>query len=163
MFVMENKKCRFGMAGLSFTSTLTLFFASVEQVSNPNLKGKPVIVCGVPIEKSVVTAASYEAKKFGIKGRDACISRPNNYCHKDPVNPDKYLHYSICLLQICHHFTQRVEPYSIDEAFLDITGTAEEPLLIARKIKSIAKSELGLVVSIGIAPNKLIAKIASDL
>lgn len=141
------------------------FFASVEQSCNPFLRGKSVVVCGMPVEKGIVTAASYEAKKFGIKtGMPIFEARkllPNGLYI--PVDIPKYLDFSRKLLLIYLKYTKTVEPYSIDEAFLELTGQCANPEELAKEIKAGVKSELGITVSIGIGPNKLIAKIASDL
>ncbi|MDY6855157.1 MAG: DNA polymerase IV [Thermodesulfobacteriota bacterium] len=143
------------------------FFASVEQQVNPRLRGKPIAVCGSK-RRSVVTAASYEARPYGVKA-----GMPTNLARK--VCPQlilvetdipKYVDTSMRILSIFRDFTPKVEVYSIDEAFLDITGSlllfsgAEN---IAGLIKERIREELGLTCSIGIAPNKLMAKLASEM
>jgi DNA polymerase-4 len=144
------------------------FFASVEVHCKPHLKGKPVIVCGNPKSRSVVSAASYEARKYGIKaGMPA--TRAGRLC-PDGVfvegDPEKYIYFSIKLLEIYKRFTPLVEPFSIDEAFLELPGEeydAAKATKCAREIKSVISSELGLSCSIGIGPNKYIAKMASSV
>ncbi|HUT03432.1 MAG TPA: DNA polymerase IV [bacterium] len=144
------------------------FFAAVEQRDNPKLRGKPVIICGSPDRRSVVATASYEARKFGIQSGSSAFSArlkcPNAAFVEG--NPDKYLYASSRLIGILKDYTSEVEVFSIDEAFLDISGC--EPLFgppesVAWSMKERVKKELGLTCSVGIAPNKLVAKIASGL
>ncbi len=146
---------------------MNAFFAQVEQKHNPALAGKPIFVVGGPDRHSIVTAASYEAKKFGIKA-GMPYPEAKRLCPMGlPVigNQDKYLDYCYRLLAIYNEFTDLVEPFSIDEAFLDITdvenlfGSSKE---IALKIKARIREELNLTCSIGIGPNKLIAKMAAE-
>ena len=143
------------------------FFASVEQKTFPFLQGKPIAVCGNPEGRSVVTSASYEAKALGVK------SGMNLYEAKQrcpnllfvPLNPAKYSDTAERIISILIQFTDLVEVFSIDEAFLDVTdtnhlfGSSEN---IAKQIKDEIYQEMGLTCSIGIAPNKLLAKYASD-
>lgn len=139
------------------------YFASVEQACNPFLRGKPVVVCGQPVHKGIVTAASYEAKKFGIKtGMPYFEARqilPQGIYI--PGDIPKYIDFSIKLLKIYLNYTPIVEPYSIDEAFLDLSGQGN-PETIASEIKKRINTEVGITVSVGVATNKLVAKIASD-
>lgn len=161
------------------------FFASAEQQANPLLRGKPIVVSGKEGTRSVIVAASKEAKAFGIKTgmlqKEARLRCP----HLIFVEPDgeKYDFLHRELVKILKHYTEMVEVFSIDEAFLDLTrapfpqefgkvrGAAgyaknfEEAEKIAKKIKSEIKNNLGecLTCSIGIAENKLFAKLASDL
>ncbi len=144
------------------------FFAQIEQVHNPHLKGKPVFVTGSPYKRSVVTAASYEAKRLGVKS-GMSLPEAQKLCPNGVVvvgNQDKYLDYCYRLLEIYHEFTDLVEPFSIDEAFLDVTHVQRlrgSPVEIAQKIKVRIKEELNLTCSIGIGPNKLLAKMAADI
>jgi DNA polymerase IV len=142
------------------------FFASVEQSYNPLLRGKSVVVCGRPIAKGIVTAASYEAKKFGIKAGMPIFEAKKLLpgAIYIPVDIPKYLDFSTKLLKIYLQYTKILEPYSIDEVFLDLTGQYpdSDPEKLARAIKAQVKAELGVTVSVGIGPNKLIAKIASE-
>ncbi len=143
------------------------YFASVEEKSNPFLKDKPVLVSGSPETRTIVATANYEARKYGIKS-GMPLKQALKLCPKAEIvtgNSAKYLYTTSRLLEIFREFTPRVECYSIDEAFLDITegkerfgGEIEE----AKKIKERIKTELGLTCSAGIAPNRLLAKLASD-
>lgn len=143
------------------------FFASVEQRVNPILQDKPVVVCGGG-RRTVVAAASYEARPYGIKSGmplyEAKKRCPDLICVTADI--PKYVDASCRILPVLQGFTPDVEVYSIDEAFLDVTGSlalfygAER---IARLIKEKIKEELGLTCSIGIAPNKLLAKLASAM
>jgi DNA polymerase-4 len=143
------------------------FYASIEQRDNPELRGKPVVVAGAG-NRAVVAAASYEARKFGIHSamplRDA-LRRCPSVCRVSP-RIDYYSEVSKRVFQIFNEFTPLVEGLSLDEAFLDVTDSISlfgSELEIARLIKSRVSHELNLTVSVGIAPNKLVAKIASDL
>ncbi|MDP8259191.1 MAG: DNA polymerase IV [Candidatus Aadella gelida] len=147
------------------------FFASIEQRDDPSLKGKPVIIGADPIGgtgRGVVSTCSYEARKFGIHSAMP-ISTAYNKCPSGYyLRPDmeKYSavsHEIFCLLEA---FTPDVEPVSVDEAFLDITNSYHHfgsPVTTCKKIKSMIKKVTGLSSSIGLAPNKMIAKIASDM
>lgn len=143
------------------------YFASVEQQSNPFLKGKPIAVTGRG-KRTVITTSSYEARAYGVK-TGMIVPEAKRLCpHLIQVdgNPDKYLSTTLKIRKILIGFTDRVETYSIDEFFLDITlsqlplETYEE---IVRKIKERIKAEIGLTCSCGIAPNKLLAKLGSEL
>ena len=143
------------------------FFASVEQLDNPDLRGKPVAVGGSG-ERSVVAAASYEARKFGV--RSAMPSVTAKRLCPDLIfvrhHFDRYREVSDSVFTIFREYTDMVEPLSIDEAFLDVTvdkfniGSAT---LIARKIRNEIKERTGLTASAGISVNKFLAKIASDI
>jgi len=144
------------------------FFASVEQRCDPNLVGKPVMVAGGLESRTVVAAATYEARKFGVRsGTPLTIARlrcPQGIFIEG--DPRKYVYTSIRLLNICKEFTPVVEHYSIDESFLDITGTALRfggPVELARKLKQRFYDEFRLSASVGLAENKLLAKMASKL
>lgn len=144
------------------------FFAAVEQVKRPELAGKPVIVGGDPDGRGVVAACSYEARKFGIHSampmawaRRRC---PNAVYL--PGDMASYAAYSKQVRAILDRYSPLVEPVSIDEAFLDVTGCERlfgTPREIGRKIKEDVKSETGLTCSVGIGPNRFLAKLASDL
>jgi DNA polymerase-4 len=148
---------------------LDAFFAAVEQRDNPALRGKPVIVGGGgPSDRGVVSTASYEARVFGVRSamplRTAGALCPHGVFV--PVNGRKYAEVSKQVMAIFRRFSPLVEPLSIDEAFLDVTGT--EQLLgtgedAARKMKQAVHDETDLTVSVGVASNRLVAKIASDL
>ncbi|HAM41588.1 MAG TPA: DNA polymerase IV [Candidatus Omnitrophica bacterium] len=148
---------------------MNAFFASVEQRDNPHLRGKPIIVCGNPKSRTVVAACSYEAKALGITNGMSVFEARQLYPHVILVggNPEKYVDAARRIFAICVEFTPQVEVFSIDEAFLDVTGTwrlfAATPEDLARLIKQRIREAHGLTCSIGIAPNKLLAKLASDL
>jgi DNA polymerase-4 len=145
------------------------FFAAVEQRDNPALRGKPVIVGGGgPTDRGVVSTASYEARKFGVRSamplRTAAALCPNGIFV--PVDGHKYSEASRQVMAIFRRFSPLVEPLSIDEAFLDLTGT--EQLLgsgeeAAKQLKQAVRDGTELTVSVGVASNRLVAKIASDL
>ncbi|MBN1894716.1 DNA polymerase IV, partial [bacterium] len=146
------------------------FYASVEQRDHPEYRGKPVIVGADPKGgrgRGVVAAASYEARKFGIHSAQP-ISRAFRLCPGGIFlrgDPDKYASVSDRLMAVFRRYTPLVEPLSLDEAFLDITGTQRlwgSPDAVGRDIKTRTREQENLTVSIGIGPNKLIAKIASD-
>jgi len=147
---------------------LDAFFAAVEQRDHPELRGRPVIVGGDPGGRGVVSAASYEARRFGVHSamslREAVRRCPAGVFL--PVDGRRYQIASRDVMAILRRFTPAVEPISIDEAFLDVTGS--QPLFgdgpsIARRIKDAVRDEVGLTVSVGVASTKLVAKIASDL
>ncbi len=146
------------------------FFASVEQRDRPWLGGKPVVVGGDPEKRhGVVTAASYAARKYGIKAGMPLLTARRLCPHAVfliGTYGDKYEYVSSRVMRIFHQFTPEVEPYSIDEAFLDITGCERlfgPPVQLAKRLKEKIKRQLGLSCSVGIAPNKLLAKLASSL
>ena len=143
------------------------FYASVEQRDRPQLRGKPVIVGGRPEERGVVAAASYEARKYGIRSAMP-TARALRLCpHAVLLKPRMgyYRRISQRIREIFLSYTPWVEPLSLDEAFLDVTGSerlfgpAER---IGREIKQRIAQELGLTCSVGLAPNKFLAKLASD-
>jgi DNA polymerase IV len=148
---------------------LDAFFAAVEQRDRPELRGKPVIVGGGgPNQRGVVSAASYEARKFGVHSAMP-LREAGRLCPQGvflPVDGTKYQAVSREVMAILRRYTPLVEPISIDEAFLDVTGSrvlfgdGEE---IGRRIRADIRAELELTVSVGVARTKLVAKIASDL
>jgi DNA polymerase-4 len=143
------------------------FFASVEQRDHPELCGQPVIVGGNS-NRGVVCAASYEARKFGVRSAMPIIEAKRRCPHGCYVMPNisRYAAVSSQILKILEKFSPIIETLSLDEAFLDITGMElihSTVADIAKHIKEQVKSELQLVVSIGVAPNKFLAKLASDL
>lgn len=143
------------------------FFASVEQLDQPELRGKPVAVGGSG-ERSVVAAASYEARKFGV--RSAMPSTIAKRLCPDLIfvrhNFDRYQEVSGIVFSIFHEFTDIVEPLSIDEAFLDVTENKKNiasAVEIARIIRCEIRKRTGLTASAGVSVNKFLAKIASDI
>jgi len=146
---------------------LDAFYASVEQRDDPSLRGKPVLVGG-SVRRGVVASCSYEARTFGIKSAMPMAEAMRRCPHAIVVrhHMDRYADASQTFFQILGDFSPDVEGLSLDEAFLDCTGT--ERLLgdgasIARAIKQRVRDELSLVASVGVAPVKLAAKIASDI
>lgn len=143
------------------------FFASVEVRERPELAGLPVVVGGPSKSRGVVAAANYEARKFGIFSAMP-MSQASRLCpdlHILPVNMPLYVSVSKKIHEIFNRYTPEIEPLSLDEAFLDVSGSLKlfgSAAEIARRIKNEIKQELQLVVSAGIAPNKFVAKIASD-
>ena len=144
------------------------FYASVEQLDNPALRGKPLAVGGSPESRGVVAAASYEAREFGV--RSAMPMRTAfNICPgliRVGARFARYREVSRQVMDIFNDVTPLVEPQSLDEAYLDITDevsaerTAED---LARSLKQRVKRELGLTISVGVGSSKSVAKIASDL
>jgi DNA polymerase-4 len=143
------------------------FYPSVEVLDNPELRGKAVIVGG-PKERGVVSSASYEARKFGVHSAKP-MATAMRLCPKGvflPVRMARYKEVSCQVFKIFHLFTPLVEPVSIDEAFLDATGSTRlfgQPEEMAATIKRVVREETGLTISAGLAPSKFVAKIASDL
>lgn len=147
---------------------LDAFFASVEQRDNPELRGRPVIIGGRPDQRGVVSTCSYEARRYGVRSAMPLVEAYRRCPHGIflPGNMHKYQQASRIVHDIFHRFTPLVESISIDEAFLDLngcTGLFGDTLSIGRKIKSAITRETGLTASVGIAPNKFLAKIASEL
>lgn len=143
------------------------FYASVEQHDHPELRGKPLIVGGVS-GRGVVAAASYEVRKFGVRSampiQRALTLCPNAICVRPRMA--RYAEVSAQVFSVFHEFTPLVEGLSLDEAYLDVTGSRAlkgEPVKIARDIKRRILEVTSLTASVGVASNKLVAKIASDL
>lgn len=152
---------------------LDAFFASVEQRDNPAYRGKPLIVGGISggkgnSNRGVVCAASYEARKYGVHA-GMPIWEARQKCPRGifiPSQMNKYSEASKKFFQICSTYTPLIEPLSIDELFLDVSGCESlfgSSEIIGRKIKKRVHQELGIKVSVGIAENKFLAKIATNL
>ena len=147
---------------------LDAFFVSVEQVANPELKGKPVVVGGRPDRRGVVAAASYEARTFGLHAGMPLVTA-SRLCPQATFiegNFAKYRSASQRFMAVLADFSPYLEPLSLDEAYLDATGFESIHGSIhqmARAIKQRIKDELGLCASVGIAGCKVVAKVASDL
>ena len=152
---------------------LDAFFASVEQRDNPAYRGKPLIVGGISgangnSNRGVVCAASYEARKYGVHAAMP-IWEARQKCPRGifvPSQMNKYVEASKKFFQICSDYTPLIEPLSIDELFLDVSGCESlfgSSETIGRKIKERVYQELGLKISVGIAENKFLAKIATNL
>ena len=144
------------------------FYASVEQRDRPELRGRPVIVGADPRGRGVVSAASYEARVYGVRSAMP-ISRAHRLCPHGvylPVDMAKYARVSREIMAVLGDFSPLVEPVSVDEAFVDLTGTQTlwgPPDMAVRRIKSRIREETGLTASAGLAANKFVAKVASDL
>ncbi len=143
------------------------FYAAVEVRDRPDLAGRPVAVGGAPDKRGVIATCNYEARRFGVHSAmpsnravracpDLVLLRPDM---------DKYREVSASVFAIFRRFTDTIEPLSLDEAFLDVTGSEllrGSATLIARAIRNSVRRELGITISAGIAPNKFLAKVASD-
>ncbi|GBC64160.1 DNA polymerase IV [Desulfonema ishimotonii] len=143
------------------------FFASVEQRDDPRLKNRPIVVSGHS-KRSVVAAASYEARKFGVHSAMPVFQARQKCPHLIivPGNREKYSVDSKKIMAVLSMFSPLVEPVSIDEAYVDVSGCQKllgSPQSIALNIKQEISNQLGLTCSIGIAPVKFLAKIASDM
>ena len=142
------------------------FYASVEQMDNPELKGKPLAVGGSS-KRGVVGAASYEARKFGVKSAMSSVIAKRNCPDLIFVKPrfERYGEISKAIRKIFFDYTDLVEPLSLDEAYLDVTQNKKgnpSATLIASEIRARIKNEIGLTASAGVSINKFVAKIASD-
>ena len=147
---------------------LDAFYAAVEQLDDPELRGKPVLVGGRPEGRGVVATASYEAREFGIHSAMPMRSAVRLCPHGIIVPPrfERYREFSRMVMEIFRSLTDVVEPLSLDEAYLDITDQVEAgqaPLAVALDLKSRVREETGLTLSVGVATSKSVAKIASDL
>jgi DNA polymerase-4 len=150
-----------------FHVDMDAFFVSVEELFDPALKGKAVVVGGRPNERGVVSAASYEARKFGVHS-----AMPLRTAHKlcphaifVDGHPERYRDYSQRAFEVLNHFSPQVEMASIDEAYMDLMGTERlhgPPLKAAHALHEMMRAETRLNCSIGIATSRLVAKISSD-
>lgn len=139
------------------------FFSSVEVLDNPKLRGKPVVVGGVS-ERGVVATCSYEARKYGIRSAMP-IYKAKALCPNAiflPTRISRYKEVSSKVFEILHRITGKIEPVSIDEAYLDITDINEDAYIVAKRIKKLVMDEVKLTLSVGISYNKFLAKLASD-
>jgi DNA polymerase-4 len=144
------------------------FYASVEERDDPRLIGRPVIVGGTAERRGVVAAANYVARQYGVHSAMASGTAKRLCPHAVVIPPrmDVYAGVSRQIRAIFERYTPQVEPLSLDEAFLDVTGSAHlfgGAEAVGRKIKTDIQHELRLIASVGIAPNKFLAKIASDI
>lgn len=142
------------------------FYASVEQMDHPELRGKPIAVGGSE-NRGVVAAASYEARKFGVRSAISGVLAKKNCPELIFVSPrfDRYKEISKKIHAIFHDYTDLVEPLSLDEAYLDVTHNKKgnpSATLLAKEIRTRIMNEVGLTASAGISVNKFVAKIASD-
>lgn len=143
------------------------FFASVEQNDHEEYRGKPLIVGGLA-GRGVVSTCSYEARRFGVHSAMPMV-RARQLCPQGIFlagNYRRYAEVSAAIFAIFARYSPVIEPLSIDEAFLDLTGMEYimgTPIAYARRLKAEIRAETGIVASVGIAPNKFLAKLASDL
>ena len=149
-------------------SDLNCFYASVETMLNPSLRDKAIAVCGSTEERhGIVLAKSEKAKKAGVK--TGMVNWQAKHICKDliivPPQYDQYLKYSRLTQEIYGRYTDMIEPFGMDECWLDVTGSGVcgRPLQIAESIRKTVREELGLTVSIGVSYNKIFAKIGSDM
>jgi len=143
------------------------FYASVEQLDSPDYAGRPVIVGAQPGHRGVVSACSYEAREFGVHS-----AMPINQAHRLcphglflPVRMARYQELSRRIMSILAEYTPELQQMSVDEAFLDLTGTRRllgDPELVGRAIKARVREDTGLTISVGVAPSRYLAKLASD-
>jgi DNA polymerase-4 len=146
---------------------MNAFFAAVEQQHNPELRGKPIAVVGSS-KRTIITTSSYEARAFGVKTGMTKWEAQQKCPQIIFVTGDnkKYTYTSAQIIKLMHQFTPLVEVFSIDEAFLDVTGSMAlfgTPERIAHLLKAEIRHHFGITCSIGIAPNKMLAKLASDM
>lgn len=144
---------------------LDAFFCSVEELHNPSLKGRPFAIGGRPEVRGVVASCSYPARQFGVRSAMP-MGRAMKLCPELLVIPGRYNEYSRISKQVMEYLyrlTPLVEQISIDEAFLEVTELPEEGVSIGRRLQTSIRKELGLPCSLGIASNKMVAKIATDV
>jgi DNA polymerase-4 len=154
-------------ARIVFHVDLDAFYASVEQHDNPSLAGKPVIVGAAPGRRGVVSACSYEARRFGVRSAMP-ISQAYRRCPQGvylPVRMERYIEVSRQVMGILQQYSPYIQQISVDEAFLDLSGTEKlfgPPVETGRRLKKDVKEKTGLVISVGIGPNKYLAKLATN-
>ena len=144
------------------------FFTSVEQHDHPEYRGKPVVVGSPPTQRGVISAASYEAREYGVYSAMPSVKAGRLCPHAIfcPVNMKRYREVSGQIFEIFTRFTPYVEPLSVDEAFLDVSGVLHllgTGVEIAEKLRAAVREETGLTISVGVAGNKFLAKLASDM
>ena len=150
-----------------FHVDLDAFYVSVEVLHDPSLKGKPVIVGGHPDSRGVVAAASYEIRKYGVHSAMP-LSQARRLCPQAvfvPVHFSRYIEASRAFMSLLESISPVIEPMGFDEAFLDVSGLVEDfdaANALASYIKKRVHDELGLIASVGVAPSKIVAKVASD-
>jgi DNA polymerase-4 len=150
-----------------FHVDLDAFYASVEVLDDPSLAGRPVIVGALPGHRGVVSACSYEARKFGVHSAMP-ISQAHRRCPQAaflPVRMERYLEVSRGVMAILERFTPHLQQISVDEAFLDMSGTERlfgPALATGARLKEEVRREAGLAITVGIGPNKFVAKLATN-
>jgi len=150
-----------------FHVDLDAFYASVEQRDDPSLKGKPVIVGAAPGHRGVVSTCSYEARRFGIHSAMP-ISQAYRRCPQGvylPVRMERYMEMSRQIMSLLSQYTPHMQQISVDEAFLDLTGTERlfgPAAATAARLKAEVREKTGLTISVGIGPNKYVAKLATN-
>lgn len=157
------------MSRIILHSDMNNFYASVECMLNPSLKGKPIAVCGSQEERhGIVLAKNYPAKAYGVQTGEA-IWQAQEKCRDLVIVPPhyhEYIKYSKLAKEIYYRYTDLIEPFGMDECWLDITGTRRQSgygYEVAKEIKETIKFELGLTVSVGVSFNKIFAKLGSDM
>jgi DNA polymerase IV len=163
----ESVSTLFQEANVILHIDMDAYYASVEERDHPKLVGLPVIVGGSPEERGVVAAANYEVRRYGVHSAMPMATAVRRCPHAIilPVRMDHYSAISREIRSIFERYTPQVEPLSLDEAFLDVRGSVKlfGPVdEIGKQIKQDILSEVGLVASVGVAPNKFLAKLASD-
>ncbi len=147
---------------------LDAFFASVEQMDRPDLRGKPVLVGGSPQARGVVAACSYESRVYGVHSAMP-MRTALRLCPQAIVVPprfERYHHLSEQVMDIFHDLTPLVQPLSMDEAYLDVTDVVArgvQPVEVTRMLKERVKRDVGLIISVGVATSKSVAKVASEI
>ncbi len=141
------------------------FFAAVEVVENPAYRGKPLIIGGDPESRNVVSTCSYEARKYGVHSAMPTFEAKRLCPHGIFVDGSHHLYkeYSTRVFDILHAMTHKVQPVSIDEAYIDVSDLDASGKLIARWLRERVLEKTGLTCSVGVASNKLVAKIASSI
>ncbi|AQS55805.1 MAG: DNA polymerase IV [Novibacillus thermophilus] len=151
-----------------FLVDMQSFYASIEKADRPELKDKPVVVSGDPERRNgIILAACPVAKKYGVKTAEALWQALQKCPQAVVIKPrmQYYLDVSLAITDILERFTDLVEPYSVDEQFMDVTGSQRlfgDPLTIAKKVQKCIEKETGVYARVGIGPNKLLAKVACD-
>ncbi|MBO4331276.1 MAG: DNA polymerase IV, partial [Oscillospiraceae bacterium] len=157
------------MGRVIFHSDMNSCFASIECLYDPSLRGKPVSVCGdIEARHGIVLASTPEAKRCGVRTGEAIWEAKRKCPELVTVLPhyDRYLKFSRLSREIYGEYTDLVEPFGLDEAFLDVSGCVSlsgDGKALANEIRRRVKQELGITVSIGVADNKIFAKLGSDL
>ncbi len=165
---MSDKNRKWKAARKIIHVDMDAFYAAIEQRDRPELKGKPVIVGGNPEGRGVVSTASYEARKFGIRSAMPAAQAKRLCPHAIFLRPDfeKYESVSQKIRSVLRHYAEKIQPVSLDEAYLEITQNKlkiQDPVELAILIKQNIKAVTHLTASAGVAPNKFLAKIASDM